>query len=48
MAGVCFCQTSVTLAGDFAPVRNSGVSVIARFPQGQSWLGTFTETFLYE
>ena len=29
MAGVYFSQTSVTFAGDFAAVRNSGVSVIA-------------------
>ena len=36
MAGVCFSQTSVTLAGDLAAVRISGVSVIARCPQGES------------
>ena len=36
MAGVCFRQSSVTLAGDFAAVRISGVSIIARCPQGES------------
>ena len=33
IAGVCFSQTSVTLARDFAAVRIRGVSVIARCPQ---------------
>lgn len=36
--GVYFSQTSVTFAGDFAAVHNSGVSVIARCPQGESRL----------
>ena len=35
-AGVYFSQTSVTFVGDLAAVRNSGVSVIARCPQGGS------------
>ena len=29
IAGVCFSQTPATLAGEFAPVRISGVSFIA-------------------
>ena len=36
MAGVYFSKTSVTFAGDYSAVRDGGVSVIARCPQGGS------------
>ena len=36
IAGVCFSQTPVTIAGDFAAVRIGGMTVIARCPLGES------------